>query len=71
MLHRLLEVEPENQRVQMRLAELYGMMGQKKEAALTYQAYAHRLFDGGETEEAEKLVERARKWILAMPRRFY
>ena len=36
VLHRLLEVEPENQRVQMRLAELYGMMGQKKEAALTY-----------------------------------
>src|SRR5271154_5081648 len=59
VLHRLLEVEPENQRVQMRLAELYGMMGQKKEAALTYQAYAHLLFDRGETEEAEKLVERA------------
>jgi pilus assembly protein FimV len=59
VLHRLLEVEPENQRVQMRLAELYGMMGQKKEAALTYQAYAHRLFDRGETEEAERLVERA------------
>jgi pilus assembly protein FimV len=59
VLHRLLEVEPENQRVQMRLAELYGMMGQKKEAALTYQAYAHRLFDRGETEEAEKLVQRA------------
>jgi pilus assembly protein FimV len=59
VLHRLLEVEPENQRVQMRLAELYGMMGQKKEAAATYQAYAHRLFDRGETDEAEKLVERA------------
>ena len=59
VLHRLLEVEPENQRVQMRLAELYGMMGLKKEASLTYQNYAHRLFDRGETEEAEKLVERA------------
>jgi pilus assembly protein FimV len=59
VLHRLLEVEPENQRVQMRLAELYGMMGQKKEAALTYQAYAQRLFERGETDEAEKLVERA------------
>ena len=59
VLHRLLEVEPENQRVQMRLAELYGMMGLKKEASLTYQTYAHRLFDRGETEEAEKLVERA------------
>jgi pilus assembly protein FimV len=59
VLHRLLEVEPENQRVQMRLAELYGMMGQKKEAALTYQAYAQRLFERGESDEAEKLVERA------------
>jgi pilus assembly protein FimV len=59
VLHRLLEVEPENQRVQMRLAELYGMMGQKKEAALTYLAYAQRLFERGETDEAEKLIERA------------
>lgn len=59
VLHRLLEVEPENQRVQMRLAELYGVMGQKKEAALTYQAYAQRLFERGEGDEAEKLVERA------------
>ena len=59
VLHRLLEVEPENQRVQMRLAELYGVMGQKKEAALTYHAYAQRLFERGEADEAEKLVERA------------
>ncbi len=59
VLHRLLEVEPENQRVQMRLAELYGVMGQKKESALTYQAYAQRLFERGEADEAEKLVERA------------
>ena len=59
VLHRLLEVEPENQRVQMRLAELYGMMGQKHEAAQTYLAYAQRLFERGETEEVEKLVDRA------------
>ncbi len=59
VLHRLLEVEPENQRVQMRLAELYGMMGQKQEAAQTYLAYAQRLFERGENDEAEKLVDRA------------
>jgi tetratricopeptide (TPR) repeat protein len=59
VLHRLLDVEPENQRVQMRLAELYGMMGQKKEAAQTYLNYASRLFDRGESDEAEKLVERS------------
>ncbi len=33
LLHRLLEVEPENPRVQMRLAELYNVMGQKGDAA--------------------------------------
>ena len=59
VLHRLLEVEPENQRVQMRLAELYGMMGQKREAAQTYLGYAQRLFERGETDEVEKLVDRA------------
>jgi pilus assembly protein FimV len=59
VLHRLLDVEPENLRVQMRLAELYNVMGQKKEAALTYLNYAQRLLDRGEHEEAEKLLERA------------
>ncbi len=59
VLHRLLDVEPENLRVQMRLAELYNVMGQKKESALTYLAYAQRLFDRGELDESQKLVERA------------
>ncbi len=59
VLHRLLEVEPESPRVQMRLAELYNVLGQKKEAAETYLNYAHRLLDRGEAEEAEKLAERA------------
>jgi hypothetical protein len=54
-----LEVEPENLRVQMRLAELYNVMGLKKEAAQTYLNYAQRLFDRGENDEAEKLIERA------------
>lgn len=59
VLHRLLEVEPDSPRVQMRLAELYNVIGQKKEAAQTYFAYAQRLFDRGETDEAQKLIERA------------
>ncbi len=59
VLNRLLEIEPDNPRVQMRLAELYNVMGQKKEAAHTYLNYAQRLFDRGEAEEAEKLIERA------------
>jgi pilus assembly protein FimV len=59
VLQRLLDVEPENPRVQMRLAELYNVMGQKKEAAQTYFNYALRVFERGENEEAEKLIERA------------
>ena len=59
VLHRLLEVEPENQRVQMRLAELYATMGLKKDSALTYLAYAQRVFERGDSDEAEKIVERA------------
>jgi tetratricopeptide (TPR) repeat protein len=59
VLHRLLEVEPESPRVQMRLAELYNVLGQKKEAAETYLNYAQRLLDRGEADEAEKLAERA------------
>lgn len=59
ILHRFLEVEPDNPRVQMRLAELYNVMGQKKEAAQTYLAYAQRLFDNAEADEAGKMIERA------------
>ena len=59
ILHRFLEVEPDNPRVQMRLAELYNVMGQKKEAAQTYLTYSQRLFDNGEIDEAGKMIERA------------
>jgi len=59
VLHRLLEVEPENPRVQMRLAELYNVMGQKKEAAQTYYNYAQRLYDRSDAEEAQQLIERS------------
>jgi tetratricopeptide (TPR) repeat protein len=59
VLNRLLEVEPDNPRVQMRLAELYNVMGQKKEAAQTYFNYAQRLFEREETDEAQKLIARA------------
>lgn len=59
VLHRLLDIDPDNPRVQMRLAELYAAMGQKKEASQAYCSYAQRLFDQGETAEAQKLVQRA------------
>jgi len=59
VLQRLLDVEPDNPRVQMRLAELYNVMGQKKEAAQVYYNYAHRLYERSEDDEAHKLIERA------------
>src|SRR5271156_6734771 len=59
VLNRLLEVEPDNPRVQLRLAELYNVMGQKKEAANTYLSYAQRLFERDDPGEAAKLIERA------------
>jgi tetratricopeptide (TPR) repeat protein len=59
VLRHLLEVEPENPRVQMRLAELYNVLGQKKEAAQTFLAYAQRLFERGTVDEAQELIERA------------
>jgi pilus assembly protein FimV len=59
VLRRLLDVEPENPRVQMRLAELYNVMGQKKEAAQTYYNYAQRLYDRNDAVEAQQLIERA------------
>jgi pilus assembly protein FimV len=59
VLRRLLEVEPENLRVQMRLAELYNVIGQKGEAAKTYLNYAQRLMERGELAEVEKLCDRA------------
>ena len=59
VLQRLLDVEPDNPRVQMRLAELYNVMGQKKEAAQVYYNYALRLHEQGDDEESQKLIERA------------
>jgi pilus assembly protein FimV len=59
VLQRLLDVEPENPRVQMRLAELYNVMGQKKEAAQTYIAYAQRVLERGDPDEAQRLTDRA------------
>ncbi|HKV28384.1 MAG TPA: tetratricopeptide repeat protein [Candidatus Acidoferrales bacterium] len=59
VLRRLLEVEPDNPRVQRRLAELYIAMGQKKEAANTYLHFARYLHEHGDTAEAQKTIDAA------------
>jgi pilus assembly protein FimV len=64
VLRRLLEVEPDNPRVQRRLAELYLAMGQKAEAAQTYLHFARYLQEHGDAPEALKMVDAA---IAAQP----
>jgi len=59
VLRRLLEVEPENLRVQMRLGELYNVMGHKLEASRMYLSCAQRLMDRGDFVEVQKLADRA------------
>jgi len=59
VLRRLLEVEPDNPRVQQRLAELYIAMGQKKEAANTYLHFARYLHEHGDAAEAQKTIDAA------------
>lgn len=59
VLRRLLELEPDNLRVQMRLAELYQTIGQKAEAARAYTVAAHRVFEKGEHDAALALLDRA------------
>jgi tetratricopeptide (TPR) repeat protein len=64
VLRRLLEVEPDNPRVQRRLAELYLAMGQKAEAAQTYLHFARYLQEHGDAAEALKMADAA---IAARP----
>jgi tetratricopeptide (TPR) repeat protein len=59
VLRRLLEVEPDNPRVQRRLAELYVAIGQKKEAARTYLNYARFLSEHSDPAEAVKMADAA------------
>jgi tetratricopeptide (TPR) repeat protein len=59
VLRRLLEVEPDNARVQTRLAELYLASGRKKEAAQAYLDFARRLYEAQELREAQKMMDKA------------
>src|SRR6267143_898121 len=59
LLRKLLEAEPDNLRVQLRLGELYHKMGRGAEAAGTFLGAAQRLFDQKEYAQAENLAEKA------------
>ncbi len=58
LLRKLLEAEPDNLRVQTKLAELLLTMGQQKEALETFIAAAQRILDQGDHAEAIRLADR-------------
>jgi pilus assembly protein FimV len=58
LFRKLLEAEPENMRIQIRLAELLLTMGQQKEAIETLHAAMQRILDRGDHAEAIRLGDR-------------
>jgi tetratricopeptide (TPR) repeat protein len=61
LLKKLLLAEPDNLRIQIRLADLYQAMGQKGEAVDTYVSAAQRALARGDHAESEKQAEKALK----------
>jgi len=61
LLKKLLLAEPDNLRIQIRLADLYAAMGQTADAVEGYVAAAQRALARGDQAECEKLADRALK----------
>ena len=61
LLKKLLIAEPDNIRIQIRLADLYQAMGQSREAVEAYVSAAQRALARGDHSECEKLAEKAIK----------
>jgi tetratricopeptide (TPR) repeat protein len=61
LLKKLLLAEPDNLRIQVRLADLYQAMGQTKEAMDSYISAAQRALARGDQAESEKLADKALK----------
>jgi tetratricopeptide (TPR) repeat protein len=61
LLKKLLLAEPDNLRIQIRLADLYQAMGQTKEAMDAYISAAQRALARGDQAESEKLADKALK----------
>jgi tetratricopeptide (TPR) repeat protein len=59
LLRKLLQAEPDNLRIQVRLADLYQAMGQSNEALETYVSAAQRALARGDQAECEKLADKA------------
>jgi tetratricopeptide (TPR) repeat protein len=61
LLKKLLLAEPDNLRIQIRLADLYQAMGQTKEALDSYISASQRALARGDHAESEKLADKALK----------
>jgi len=61
LLKKLLVAEPDNLRIQIRLADLYQAMGQSREAVDAYISAAQRALARGDQSECEKLADKALK----------
>src|SRR5215813_2493570 len=61
LLKKLLLAEPDNIRIQIRLADLYQAMGQPKDAVEAYVSAAQRALARGDHDECDKLAEKAIK----------
>src|SRR6516162_5907626 len=59
LLKKLLQAEPDNLRIQIRLADLYQAMGQADEALESYVSAAQRALARGDQAECEKLADKA------------
>jgi pilus assembly protein FimV len=59
LLKKLLLAEPDNLRIQIRLADLYHAMGSRKDAVETYVSAAQRALARGDQAECEKLADKA------------
>src|SRR6184192_628436 len=61
LLRKLLQAEPDNLRIQIRLADLYQAMGQTRDAIEAYVSASQRALARGEQGESEKLADKALK----------
>src|SRR5579883_479318 len=61
LLKKLLLAEPDNLRIQIRLADLYQAMGQTREAVEAYVSAAQRALARGDQAECDKLADKALK----------
>jgi tetratricopeptide (TPR) repeat protein len=61
LLKKLLQAEPDNLRIQVRLADLYQAMGQTRDAVEAYVSASQRALARGDQTESEKLADKALK----------